>query len=96
MDSMFVEENSMMSKTPARSQEEIESRGTEIYELKIRQSLDETHDGMFVAIDIDSGDFELDEDDLTATLRLRGRKPFADVWLMMAGFRSAYRIGYAK
>ena len=37
--------------------------------------------GKFVAIDVETGDHEINEDDYTAVTRLRSRKPAADVWL---------------
>jgi hypothetical protein len=46
----------------------------------------------FVAIDVDSGDFELDEDDYTAVMRLRNRRPPAEIWLGRVGQPEAYRI----
>ena len=38
-------------------------------------------DGKFVAIDVGTGDFEIDDDDYTAVVRLRTRSPRAEIWL---------------
>ena len=52
--------------------------------------------GKFVAIDVGSGDYEIDEDDYAAVARLRSRKPAADVWLMRAGYPTTYRMGVVR
>jgi hypothetical protein len=49
--------------------------------------------GEVVAIDVDSGEYVVDEDALTAARSLRARRPTADVWLVRVGARGLYRIG---
>jgi len=49
-------------------------------------------EGKFVAIDVGSGDYEIDEDDYAAVARLRSPPPAADVWLMRPATRQ--RIGW--
>jgi hypothetical protein len=67
--------------------------GIEIYERAIRPALLPDDEGKFVAIDIDSGQYEIDEDDYAATERLLVRRPDARIWLARAGERAAYRVG---
>lgn len=83
----------MPSTGPRYSKEEFARRGDEMYERNIRALVEPLHDGEFVAIDIDSGAYEVDEDDFTATERLLARRPEAQIWLVRAGHRAAYRIG---
>ena len=71
--------------------EEIESRGTEIYEKKIRHLVEPDETGKFVVIDVNSGDYEIDERDGTATGRLLKRRPGAMTWAVRVGHSSAYR-----
>ena len=52
--------------------------------------------GKFVAIDVETGDYEIDEDDYAAVARLRSRKPAADIWLMRAGYPTTYRMGVGR
>ena len=40
----------------------------------------------------DAGRYEIDVDDYAAVARLRSRKPAADVWLMRAGYPTAYKM----
>lgn len=49
-------------------------------------------DGKFVAIDIDTGEFEIDEDDYSAVMRLRGRCPSAEIWLGCIGQPTTYKM----
>jgi len=49
-------------------------------------------DGKFVALDVQTGDYEVDEDDYAAVSRLRARKPAAEAWLSRVGQPAAYRI----
>jgi hypothetical protein len=76
-----------------RHSDELARLGEIIYERQVRPVLHAEDNGKFVAIDVDTGDFEIDEDDFEVLARLRSRKPAADVWLMRAGYPAAYRIG---
>jgi hypothetical protein len=75
------------------SHEEFARRGQEIFERVIRTALRPEDDGKFVAIDIESGSYEIDRDDRAATERLLVRQPDAQIWLIRVGERTAYRIG---
>ncbi len=71
----------------------ISRRGAELFERQIRPRLGSGDQDKFVAIDVESGDFELDDDDFAATERLVARQPRARIWLMRVGQDAAYRIG---
>jgi hypothetical protein len=81
---------------PRRSPEELARLGEEIFDRRVRPSLRPADDGKFVAIDVRTGDYELDEDDYAAVSRLRARNPAAEVWLMRAGQAAAYRMGRGR
>ncbi len=85
-----------MPTTNNRSRDELASLGGDIFDRLIRPVLRPEDNGKFVAIDVETGDYEIDEDDYPAVARLRARKPAADVWLMRAGYQAAYRIGAAR
>ena len=78
---------------PRYSKDEFAQRGQSIYERDIRPHLTAEDEGKFVAIDIETGAYEIDRDDYTATERLLGRHPTAQIWLLRVGYRTAYRIG---
>jgi hypothetical protein len=75
------------------SKEEFARRGDAIYENDVRPQLKPADEGKFAAIDIDSGTFELDRDELKAGNKLRARIPEAQIWMVRVGHRSVHRIG---
>ena len=82
----------MVTPTARYSREEFSRRGQEIFDRNVRPTLRPDHDGQFVAIDIESGGFEIDPDDYTGTERLLHRYPDAQAWLMQVGQPAAYRL----
>lgn len=78
---------------PRYSKEEFARRGHEIYERDICSKVEADHEGKFVAIDIESGKWEVDADDYMATEHLLLKIPDAQIWLARVGHRATYRIG---
>ena len=78
---------------PRYSKEEFARRGDEIYERDIRPQIEAGNEAKYVALDIDSGAFEIDADEIFASDRLLARKPDAQVWLTRVGSRYARRFG---
>ena len=83
----------MTTLQPRYSKEEFAHRGDAIYERDIRPQVEATHVGQFVAIDIETGAYELDADDYAATERLLARQPDAQIWLLRVGHSATYRMG---
>jgi hypothetical protein len=75
------------------SKEEIARRGQEFYESGIRQQIEAGNEGKIVAIDIETGDFEVDETVVGATERLFERHPDAQPWGIRIGHRAVYHFG---
>jgi hypothetical protein len=75
------------------SAEEIARRGEEIYHRDLLASVEAMNKGKFLVIDIETGDYEIDDDDLTATRRLLARHPTAETYGVRIGYPTAYRIG---
>ncbi|BCU14632.1 hypothetical protein MTo_03279 [Microcystis aeruginosa NIES-1211] len=57
----------MTVRQPRYSKEEFARRGNEIYESQVRSQVEEGNQGRIVAIDIETGAFELADDTITAT-----------------------------
>ena len=55
--------------------------------------LTQKHKGKFLVIDIETGEYEMNADDLVATKRLLAKRPNAVVYGLQIGFPTAYRIG---
>ena len=72
---------------------EVASRGEAIYRREIRHKVEPKHKGKFLVIDIETGEYEMNADDLVATKRLLAKHPNAIVYGLQIGFPTAYRIG---
>jgi hypothetical protein len=64
----------------------------EIFEKKIRALVQPEQQYWYLAIDVKSGGFALDEDDQGAVSKLREQFPDADGFLMRADGAPAYRM----
>ncbi len=73
--------------------DEIAERGKAIYERRIRPQRQEEHDGKILVIDVESGDYEIDQDHLAAVKRAREKRPDAVLFAMRIGFPALARIG---
>ena len=82
---------------PSYDEEEFGRRGDEIYERDIEPKLKPDNPACkFVAIDVETGDYEVAADELAASRALHSRRPNARVWLRRVGSRYLYRIGYHR
>lgn len=75
-----------------RSLERLAQLGAEIIDSRVRPSLRPEDEGKFIAVDVGTGGYEIDDDDYAAVTRLRARLPMAEVWLARAGSPTAYQI----
>ena len=83
----------MAGPQPLYSKEEFARRGDEIYEHDIRPHVEAAHEGKFVLIDIETGAYEIDVDELAASDRLLARNPNAQIWVTRVGSRYVRRFG---
>jgi hypothetical protein len=74
------------------SLEEIARIAHEIYRRDIRPHVMPQHKGEFLTLDIESGDYEIDEDDLTAEERIRARRPNGVFFVFRIGYKGAYTL----
>ena len=85
----------MNIRQPRYNKDEHARRGTEMYERLIRPQVETTHGGKIVAIDIDTGEFEVGNESLTAAERLLARLPNAQIWCVRIGQPAVHRFGAA-
>jgi hypothetical protein len=83
----------MAVRQPRYSKEEFAQRGDTLYETQIRAQVEEGNHGKIVAIDIETGAFEVADDTIAATDRLYERVPNAQPWVIRIGHRTVYRFG---
>ena len=81
----------MTTSTPRHSKEELARLAMEILRTRIEPLLLPQDKGKFVAIDVNTGEYEIDEDDYSAATRLQARLPDADQFLACAGYPTTYR-----
>ena len=83
----------MAVRQPRYSKEEFAQRGDALYESAVRQHVEEGNHGKIVAIDIETGSFEIAEVPRIAVDRLYDRYPDAQPWVIRIGHRAVFRIG---
>ncbi len=84
---------SMTKRQPRYNPEEHTRHGDDIYERSVRPQVEAGNRGKIVAIDIDSGAFEVADDVLTASDHLQARSPNAQTWFVRIGHRAVHRFG---
>jgi hypothetical protein len=72
----------------------IARRGQDLYNRSIRSQV-ETRDnlGKIIAIDLTTGNYEIDDNLLEATDRLQSQFPDAVIWAERIGFNAVYAVG---
>jgi hypothetical protein len=79
-----------------RTVDELATLAEEMFDRQIKPALRPADHGKFVAIDVETGAYEINDDDCAAVTRLRSRNPAAEFWLMRAGYPTAYRMGVGR
>ena len=72
------------------SRDEIGMRGSEIYECQLRSTLEATSLDQFVAIDVETAEYEVADEAYLAGDRLRKRLPNAQIFIARVGHRAAF------
>jgi hypothetical protein len=83
----------MTVRQPRYRKEEFARRGQEIYESQVRSQVEQNNQGRIVAIDIETGAFEVDDTPMVAVDRLYERQPDAQPWVIRIEHRSVFRFG---
>jgi len=76
---------------PASRQERL-GRANAAYEKFVKPNLVPDDTGKLIALDLDSGDYEIGTDELQTTHRLRARCPAATAWMFRVGSPYVHRI----
>jgi hypothetical protein len=83
----------MTVQQPRYSKEEFAQRGDVLYESQIRSQVEEGNEGKIVAIDLETGAFEVDASEIAACDRLEASHPEAQIWMVRIGSRHVRRFG---
>jgi hypothetical protein len=73
--------------------QEIARIAEEIYQRDICPKLMPQDKGKYLTLDIESGDYEVDDDDLSGEKRLRARRPDGVFFGFRIGYTTAYTLG---
>jgi hypothetical protein len=81
---------------PKLSGKEITERGKQFYENSIRSQVEIPENiGKFVSINVETGEYEIGDDLLLTSLRLRAKQTDAALWTERIGFNAVYAVGGA-
>lgn len=75
--------------------QEIVDRAEKLYSGGIRDQLENAQIGLFLAIDLDSGDYEVGDARMPICDALRARRPDADIFIMRHGATTTGAIGFS-
>lgn len=78
---------------PPANPKEVVRRGEEIYETRLREKLEAENVGKFVVIDVETGDYEMDESEVAASDRAMARFPDHPRYLKRIGYDVAHTFG---
>lgn len=73
--------------------EDLATRGRRLYEGSIRDKVPQGNEGKFLALDVDTGEYELDAEAILALRRAQAKRPDAALYLVRIGQKSAYHLG---
>ena len=86
----------MPVRQPRYSKEEATRRGDEMYDRDIRSQVEPAHNNEIVALDLDTGAWEIDADEDIAADRLQARLPDAQIMVIRVGLRYVRRFGAGR
>ena len=72
---------------------EIGLRGQALYDQTIRAQVEGENRGKFLILDVNTGEYEIDAEDLVASERFLARRADAVLFGIRIGFPTAYRLG---
>jgi hypothetical protein len=77
---------------PRYTKEEIAARGKAIYEQKLRAELEPRQNGQYLVINVETGEYEVGEDERAVSQRAYARYPGAPLYGMRIGCGAWGRI----
>jgi len=78
---------------PRYASDEIVERGQALYDQLIREKVEPEHNGKFLVLDIETGDYEIDADSVAAVERATAKHPDPALYLLRVGYPTAVKLG---
>lgn len=72
---------------------EVAARAKAIYEQQIRDKVEPEQIGKYLVLDIETGAYEIDEDDIAVMKRASAKHPNGTLYGLRIGYRTMGRIG---
>ena len=72
---------------------EIVRRGEALYYRDIRSHVEPAHFGKFLVIDIETGEYEIDANEVEAIERMDAHRPTGQLYIKRIGFATAHGLG---
>ncbi|MBM4031232.1 MAG: hypothetical protein FJ291_05535 [Planctomycetes bacterium] len=79
--------------TATMDHRELGRRGREYYDRFLREKLEPQHKGKFLALEVETGEYELGDTTLEALDRAEAKHPDSVFCILRVGYRTAGRIG---
>ncbi|CAG0968566.1 hypothetical protein PHYC_01116 [Phycisphaerales bacterium] len=80
---------------PRKEERPVMEMAKEFYVRHLRSKLEPRENGKFLVLNVDTGEYELDADDVSATERATSRFGNARLAILRVGHEAAYRLGGA-
>ncbi len=71
----------------------VAARGRRLYEESIRDRVAQGNEGRFLALDVDTGEYEIDAEPVQAVRRAQRKHAGAAIYLVRIGHQAAYHLG---
>jgi len=78
---------------PPKDPEAFARRAEEHYARALRAKLEPQHKGEYLVLDVESGDYEVDADEMVAIDRARAKHPDRLFYILRVGYRASVFIG---
>jgi hypothetical protein len=75
---------------PRYSSDEVVRQGKALYERQLRTQVEPGNIGKFLVIDIETGEYEIDRDEVVALKQVKAKRPDAPLYMLRIGYRAAY------
>jgi hypothetical protein len=86
----------MSTNTSQYRPEDFSAKGSQIYQEQVLPNLSTDCDGKIVAIDIETGEFELADTTLAAAAKMFDRSPDAQLWFERIGAQGVHKFNSVR
>jgi hypothetical protein len=83
----------MLVRQPRYSADETVQRAEDLYQQRLRLQVEAEHRGRYIAIDVETGEYEVGDDYHAAAHTILARKPDAAIGVLRIGYPAVGRIG---